>query len=324
MNKISVLIPVYNECKNIVPLHEALNRVTKKIPNYRFEYIFINDGSDDDTEETIAALIQNDNRIKHIELSRNFGKEIALTAGLDAADADAVIMIDADLQHPPALIPELIKKWEEGYEIVGTKRTRVQHSLTRKFASYLFFKIQKIISDVPIHPRTTDFMLLDKKIVHILQTFTERDRMVRRMIDWMGFKRIYIDFEAPARANGSNNYSYKKLFRLAVNSLTGFSLFPLRLAGYLGTLITSGFGLLLTYMLCRQLIFQAQEFTARAYVFTLNSILIGIVLMCLGFIALYIGNIHHEVTNRPLYIIRKKDNFNEPGSPEFKVVQGRG
>lgn len=310
---ITILVPVFNESRNVPRLVEELDKVSASIPRYDFRYVFIDDGSRDDTVKVCEELSGRNPKVSVIELSRNFGKEIALTAGVDHLDSDAVIIMDADLQHPPSYIPQFIKKWEEGYEIVATKRVSSENEpLLRKLGSKLFYIVMNMISEFKMEPQTTDFRLLDRIVIEALKSFREQNRMVRGIIDWMGFKKTYINFEAAERTAGVAGYSYDKLFKLASDSVTSFSLFPLKLAGYLGILI-SGLSLsMLVVMLVDRLTFNHFNITNIAFVIVVNCLLNGIVLCALGLISLYIGNIHTEVVNRPLYIIRKYVNCGLP------------
>ena len=308
---ISILIPSYNEEKNIPLLYEELEKITSKhLDKYNFEYIFVDDGSVDNTIKVLEEYAHKDNKIKLIELSRNFGKEIALTAGIYHVNSDALIIMDADLQHPPVLISTFINKWEEGYEIVATKRLEIENrSLIKKLGSKLFYKMINAMSETEMVSGTTDFRLLDKIVIEELKRFTERNRLVRGLIDWMGFKKIYVEFSAPDRVHGEAGYTLYKLFKLAVSSFTSFSLFPLKLAGYIGIVISVLSGSLFGWMLINKYILLKHTYTPISYVIVANTFLMGIVLMALGMIALYIGFIHTEVTNRPLFIIRKQINF---------------
>lgn len=307
---ITILIPCYNEEKNIEPLYHALMDVTSKLVNYCFEYLFVDDGSQDSTVETLELLSEQNEKVKIIELSRNFGKEIALTAGIHEVNSDALIIMDADLQHPPYLISTFIEKWEEGYEIVATKRTEIENrSFIKKMGSKLFYKLINVMSETEMVSGTTDFRLLDKIVVEELKKFTERNRLVRGLIDWMGFRKTYIEFKAPDRLHGEAGYTLYKLFNLAMSSFTSFSLFPLKVAGYFGIFISTVFGGLFTWMLVDKYILFQKTFSPLSYVIVANTFFIGIVLVALGMTALYIGYIHTEVTNRPLFIIRKKVNI---------------
>ncbi len=305
---IALIVPVFNESDNIKALHTEIVSVFSNLPNYDWKMVYVDDGSKDNSWEIIEGLCETDNHVHGILLSRNFSKELAMTAGLEAAgDADAVIFLDADLQHPPEKIPEFIKEWENGAETVIGIRTDVKdHSIIKKACSWAFNHIFKFLSDIEIHPKSTDFRLIDKKVVTTLSRFSERSRMLRGLIDWLGYKKSFIDFKAPPRPNGGKpTYSYKRLYQLAINSITTFSLLPLRLTGYLGALVSSLSGILLMYMLFTDIVGN-QVYTARAYIIVFNTVLVGIMLFALGLIALYIGNIHTEVMGRPLYVISKK------------------
>lgn len=309
---IAVVIPVYREEKNLPRLYARLMAVTSQISRYSWEYIFVNDGSTDDSLWVLRGLAQRDKRIKVIDFSRNFGKEIALTAGVQATYADAVITLDADLQHPPELIPQMISEWESGAEVVATIRNSIERQpVLRRIGSHVYYWLMARISGLDMIAQTTDFRLLDQKVVEAFRDVTERERMFRGVIDWMGFRKVHVEFDAPARTEGTAGYSYAKLWHLALNSLTSFSLLPLRITGYLGLAITASSGLLLVWMLIANYILRLYAFTPLAIVVVFNTFLIGIVLMAIGLVALYIGTIHTEVVNRPLYVIREKINFND-------------
>jgi glycosyltransferase involved in cell wall biosynthesis len=305
---IAILIPAYNEAGNIPSLLHELTAVLDGLPDYAFTVLFVDDGSSDDTATLLEQATATDPRIGVIELSRNFGKEMALTAGLQALDADAVIIMDGDLQHPPRYIPELLAQWQAGFEVVSTRRVKIdEQPFARRAGSQLFYLLLNSISEFKMEPGTTDFRLLDRVAIEALQQFTERNRLFRGLIDWMGFKRTTIDFDAPARHAGTAHYSYRRLIRLALNSFMAFSLLPLKLAGYAGLFVIVVFGGLLGFMLVDK--FSGSNsfgFSNIAFVIVTNVIMNGIVLSCIGLVALYIGHIHTEVIGRPLYIIRKR------------------
>jgi dolichol-phosphate mannosyltransferase len=307
---ISIVIPVYCEEKNIERLYERLENIAKGLQRYRWEYIFVNDGSSDSSYMELQKLATMDKKVKVLNLSRNFGKEIALSAGVEASSGSAVITMDADLQHPPDLIPEIIKKWEHGTDVVGTIRKRIEKQpLMRRIGSRFFYWLMGKISQVEMVSQTTDFRLIDRRVADIFKMITEKSRMYRGIIDWMGFKKEYIEFDADARMEGIPGYSYKKLFGLAISSITAFSLFPLKIAGFLGVIITFFSSILLLIAFPTRFIFKSQFFSSLSIVVVINTFLIGIVLICLGLIALYIGNIHNEVVNRPLYVVKDRLNF---------------
>lgn len=311
MKQITIVIPVYREARNLERLCARLDKVTGEIPGYEWDYLFVNDGSPDNSLEILRRLAANDSKIKALDLSRNFGKEIALTAGVhDARGCDAVICMDADLQHPPELIPTLVKEWENGAEIVATVRVTIEKQpLLRRVGSHIYYWLMARISGLEMVSQTTDFRLYDRKAVAAFCMATERERMFRGIMDWMGFRKVYVPFRADARTEGQAGYSYTKLWRLAVTSITSFSLLPLRLTGYLGVLITTLSGSLLAWMLGSYFLFSEPPYTPLAIVVVANTFLIGIVLMAIGMVALYIGTIHTEVVNRPLYIVRERLNF---------------
>lgn len=308
---IAVVIPVYREEKNLLNLLARLNTVTFSIAEIDWEYIFINDGSPDSSMGILRQMARLDTKVKVVDLSRNFGKEIALTAGVhEARGCDAVICMDADLQHPPELIATLVSEWQKGVEIVATVRTSIEKQpLLRRVGSHVYYWLMARISGLDMVSQTTDFRLYDKKVVAAFCQATERERMFRGIMDWMGFHKVYVEFRADARTEGEAGYSYAKLWQLAINSITSFSLWPLRLTGYLGVLITSTSGLLLAWMLANFMFQNKEGYTPLAIVVVINTFLIGIVLIAIGLVALYIGTIHTEVVNRPLYLIRERLNL---------------
>jgi dolichol-phosphate mannosyltransferase len=309
---ISIVVPVYNEEKNIDPLYGELMKVFSSLAEYDFEIILVNDGSKDGSIGKLEELSQKDNRVKVLDFSRNFGKEVATSAGCHNAKGDAVITMDADLQHPPELIRELLKKWQEGFEVVYTVRKENKGaSFVKKTTSDIYWWLFNKVSSVDSEPHSTDFRLMDKKVIDAFKDFPEKERLFRGLIDWMGYKRTRVEFVASERNSGIASYSYVKLIRLAINSFTAFSLMPLRLAGYFGIVITSLSFMMLIVMVAVEFLFKWDTFTPLAFVMVANTFLIGIVLSCLGFVALYIARIHDEVIGRPLYIIRKKTNIDE-------------
>lgn len=307
---IEILIPVYNEARNIAPLHESITRIMNGLRNFEFVILFVDDGSSDDSFNEIRRLVNLDPRVKAISLSRNFGKEIALTAGVRASRGDALIMMDADLQHPPEMIPVLIQFWEEGYEVIACDRRFIERrSYWRRLGSWAFNMILNKISETNVQGAGTDFRLLDKKVTNALKQFTERNRLVRGLIDWLGFKRKLVEFDIPPRLHGKANYSVFDLARLAVNSFTSFSLLPLKITGYLGVFIVLLFGSLLTFMFIDKLMKNNFSFSNLAFLAVMNTLSLGVVMMGLGLIALYIGHIFTESVNRPLYVVRDQLNI---------------
>jgi dolichol-phosphate mannosyltransferase len=305
---LSVIVPVYNEEKNVPLFYEKIQKVLNAL-NYAWEIVFINDGSLDKSILELEKISKDDSRVRVIDFSRNFGKEIAVTAGINSCIGDACMILDADLQHPIERIPEFIKKWEKGAEVVvGVRAKNKGEGFVKKVGSYIFYKMINQISDMEIVTRATDFRLLDRVVINEFNRLTEKNRMTRALIDWLGFRREYIQFEANERIHGAPAYSFWKLVRLAFNSMISFSLFPLKFAGYMGIIITFLSGLLGVFILVDRYITQELHFSGSVILAVVILFLIGIVLICLGLIALYIANIHAEVTNRPMYIVRKSKN----------------
>lgn len=312
---ISIIVPAYREEKNLPLLYAEIQKVMGGLRDrYDYELVIVNDGSPDGTWNAIQLLAARDPRVKGVDFSRNFGKEIAVTAGIHAAAGDACVILDADLQHPPRHIPEFLEKWEKGAEVViGIRQENKSAGFLKRSASWVYSQMMRIIANKDFVPRSTDFRLIDKKVAEEFRRFKERVRITRNLIDWLGFKRDYIHFIADRRAEGYATYSFMALVRLALTSFTHHSLFPLRVAGYLGILICFFSGLLGFFMFLNQIIFETfwqPVFSGTAMLATLTIFLIGIVLMCLGLIALYVGNIHSEVLGRHLYIVR--DTIGKP------------
>lgn len=305
---ISIVIPVYNEAANLPLLYKELTRHTQRLP-YQFEVIFVDDGSADESAQILHGLADSDPDVQVIEFARNFGKEAAVSAGLHAAAGHAVIVMDADLQMPPRLIGDFIAQWEDGADIVvGVFATR-NMSFIRRTGAAIFYRIMSTIGQSKITPHATDYRLLDRQVLEVFKQLTERNRITRGMIDWLGFKRAYVPFNQEARRNGRPTYSMKKLITLAMNSFTSFSLVPLKLAGYLGIIILSLSIPAGIFMYVERYILgdpMHLMITGTDMLAILILFLVGVILACMGLISLYIANIHTEVINRPLYVVRKR------------------
>lgn len=311
MNSISIIIPVYNEEENIPLVYAEIKKVWENLKEkYDYEIIFVDDGSKDKSLQVIEALNAQDEKVKYIQFSRNFGKEVATSAGINNAKGEAAILLDADLQHPPELIPEFLKKWEVGTDIViGIRNKNKSDGFIKKIGSFFFYKIINLISDTQIIPQSTDFRLLDKTVIQEFNKLTERNRITRGLIDWLGFKRDYIYFDANERSGGEAGYSTFKLTKLAFSTITAHSFFPLKLAGYLGIIIVLFSAPLGLLIFIDKYILEGPwglSISGSAILATIILFLIGIVLVCLGLMALYIASIQSEVINRPLYVARRK------------------
>ncbi|HSW99008.1 MAG TPA: glycosyltransferase family 2 protein [Candidatus Saccharimonadales bacterium] len=305
---ISIIVPIHNEAQNIPLLYKELTKHTARV-HYQFEFLFVDDGSTDDSPTELQRLTGKDERVRVLEFARNFGKEAAVSAGLDAAWGEAAIILDADLQHPPALIPKFITAWEKGNDVViGVRRYSKEEGRLKRLTSDWFYSLLHMVAHTQITPHASDFRLLDKKVIRVFRQLTERDRITRGLIDWLGFKRAYINFTAPPRKHGAAAYGWGKLIVLAINSFTGYSLFPLKLAGYLGLFILllavpAGSFLCLERFVLRDP--WHWNITGTALLAIMILVLVGIMLGCLGLISLYIARIHSEVSNRPLYVVRR-------------------
>lgn len=306
---ISIIVPVYNEADNLPFLYKEISQHSKALP-YQFEMLFIDDGSQDDSAKVLHKFARTDRRIRLIRFSRNFGKEAAVTAGLHAARGNAALIMDADLQMPPSIMKQFIRKWELGAEVVvGVFKSR-NLSLVKKAGAKLFYKIMQRISHTKITPNATDYRLLDRKVINVFNQFTERNRITRGLIDWLGFEREYIYFEQRPRKFGTPGYTLRKLINLALNSFTAYSLLPLRLAGYIGTAILAisipgGVFLYVERYVLNDYLHLGINGTTMLAVVTV--FMVGLVLACLGLMSMYIAHIHAEVTNRPLYVVRPEE-----------------
>lgn len=310
--RITIIVPAYNEGGNLKDFRDCVDDTISGLDDYIWEFLFVDDGSSDDTWMNIEDLSREDPRVRGISLTRNFGKENAMTAGAESLqDPDAAIFMDADLQHPPSLIPEMLKRWKKGYQIVATHRTTRHDSWVRELGTNLFYYFINRYSDLNMQPKATDFRLLDRQVLKVFKTFRERNRFFRGIVDWMGFQKTFISFSAPLRRNGKSTFNYRSLYSMAINSFTSFSLVPLRITGYVGLFVIIVSFLLLIYMFMAHLILHLTLFTPMAYFVVCNTLLFGVVLAALGMIALYIGHIHTEVIGRPMYIVKNQAGFME-------------
>jgi glycosyltransferase involved in cell wall biosynthesis len=302
---ISVVVPIYNEALNLPTFYDHLHTVFDNLEQ-KYQLIFVNDGSTDDSASILDHYSDTNQHIQVLHLSRNFGKEVALTAGLNHATGNAAIMLDADLQHPPKFIPEFISKWQNGADVViGVRTESGKESRFHKIASVIYYKILSTLSDVPIVPHATDFRLIDRQVIDQFARFTEHNRMLRGLIDWLGFERDYVYFAAQKRHAGQAAYGTRQLIKLAMNSFVSMSLAPLKFATWLGTIIIVTAGPLGLFIAIDKFLFHnPHHFTGVAGLSVLVIFLVGIMLIGLGIIGLYIAGIHSEVSNRPLYVIR--------------------
>lgn len=301
--KISVVIPCYNEEGNVRKIYEA---VIEQLSNYNFQLLFVDDCSMDRTLNIMKELNKSDNRVDYISFSRNFGQISGLRAGLEYANGDCVISLDADMQHPPELIPQMIKKWEEGYDIVSTLRKDVENvSFFKKLTSSLFYRVFNKLSDIQIKPGAADFRLLDRKIVEILvRDFNEYHYYLKGLVNWVGFNHAEIEYEVRERFSGQTKYSISKLINLAIDGITSFSIKPLKLAILLGFSLSVFSAVYSIYAIYMALF---TDETVKGWTSVLVSILFigGVNMILLGIIGEYLGKLYIQSKNRPIFLIKE-------------------
>jgi polyisoprenyl-phosphate glycosyltransferase len=306
---ISIVIPIFNEQENIPHVYERVTAIMSSVQSmYNYEIIFINDGSHDASWHLLTQIAKGDEQVKALSFSRNFGHQAALTAGYDVAIGDAVITMDADLQDPPVLILEMLQAWEQGAEIVYARRINRRDSFIKRITAAWFYKFLDKVADVRIPRNVGDFRLVDKKIVLQLRQFRERARYLRGMVAWTGFKQAYVDFNRPDRFAGKTGYTWKKMFKLAVDGLTSFSMFPLKVAAYVGLIIIfSGCGML-AYIAFDTLVFNV-SYPLFKWLITGIYMFMGVQFLLLWLLGEYIGRIYDQQKGRPLYIV--SDTLNQ-------------
>ncbi|HZM64610.1 MAG TPA: glycosyltransferase family 2 protein [Candidatus Saccharimonadales bacterium] len=304
---ITILIPAYNEEEVLDKLYQRLDALGKEITDYHLEFLFVNDGSRDRTLEMIKEYRAKDSRVSFVSLSRNFGKEIGMIAGLDHADGDAVVIIDADLQDPPELIPQMIKHWEDGYDDVYARRSsRAGETWLKKVTSKLYYRMLQRSTRIPIQPDTGDFRLLDKRCVTALRQIRESQRNAKGMFSWIGFKKKEIVYTRDPRAAGQTKWSYPKLINLAIDGLTSFTTAPLRLASIMGVVI-SIFAFVYIVITVARAVLYGPDVAGYPSLMSVMLFLGGVQLLSLGIIGEYIARIFNETKQRPLYFVDEYD-----------------
>lgn len=312
---ITILIPAYNEQEVVAPLMERLDSLARTNDDYDWEFLFINDGSRDETYPILKDFARIDRRISLINLSRNFGKETAMLAGFDYARGDAVVVIDADLQDPPELIPRMINYWQKGYDdVFARRRNRAGESWVKKSTSRWYYRILQNSTNIPIQVDTGDFRLLSRRFVDALRQFRESERYTKGMYSWVGLKKKEILYDRDPRAAGQSKWNYRKLTNLAIDGITSFTTAPLRLSTIIGSVISLIAFIYILYLIIRPL-FGID--TGAGYSSTMAVILFlgGIQLLSLGIIGEYIGRIFNETKHRPLYFV---DEYHEADSSKAK------
>ena len=308
---LSVAIPVYNEAGGLADFNKALIASVDKATDGSYERIYCNDGSLDKTAQLIEGFHKQNPKVKLISFSRNFGKEIATTAALHAATGQAVITIDADGQHPVELIPEFLERWRDGTKVViGVRQSNQNEGWVKRYGSKLFYKIFNRFTGIKLIPGSSDYRLIDQVVCREFVRMTERSRITRGLIDWLGYPRDYIKFKANARLSGEAGYSFKKLFKLAIDSIVSMSKSPLHFIAYLGAVVLPistiiGLVMVIDAAVGDPLGLRA---TGSAYAVVLILFLVGVLLVSQGIIGLYLSQIHTETQNRPLYIIDEENS----------------
>ncbi|MBU8853122.1 glycosyltransferase [Priestia megaterium] len=306
--KYSIVVPVYNEEEVI---HETYRRLTEVMRSTKeaYELLFVNDGSRDRTAEIIKEYSKQDPAVVLLDFARNFGHQIAITAGMDYARGEAVVVIDADLQDPPELILEMIEKWEQGFDVVYAKRTkRKGETYFKKQTAAMFYRFLRAMTDIDIPLDTGDFRLLDRKVCNQMNSIQEKNRFVRGLVSWVGFKQIAVEYERDERLAGESKYPLKKMLKLSMDGITSFSYKPLKLASYAGVTL-SGIGFIYLLVVLYLKLFTESTITGWSSLIVIQLFFSGIILIILGMIGEYIGRIYDETKNRPLYIVREKYQF---------------
>ena len=311
MKKISIIIPAYNEEESLPILYDRMKKLMEMMKEYEFEILFVNDGSKDRTIELIKEMRQKDNRVSYVDFSRNFGKEIAMIAGLDYATGDCVIFIDADLQDPPELIPELVKYWEEGYDDVYAKRrSRKGEKWFKKFTSKMYYKVLQKVTNIEIQRDTGDFRLLDRRCVNALKKLRESQRNTKSMFSWIGYKKKEVLYDRDPRVAGNTKWNYAKLIDLAVDGITSLTTSPLRLSTFIAIPTFIVLFIYFIYVIIKSFVIH-EAIQAFQAIILLILFFSGIQILLFGIMGEYMGRIFNETKSRPLYLINEYNGKKE-------------
>ena len=324
-DRVCVVVPAFNEGTGLLALHARLSPVLERLA-CEVRLLFVDDGSSDDTWAVIQSLVARDPTVSGLRLSRNFGKEIAMTAGLDAVDADAVVLIDADLQDPPELIPVFVERWREGHDVVFGRRTRRQgEGWVKRATASGFYRLMERLSQTPIPRDTGDFRLLSRRAVEGLRGLRERHRFMKGLFTWVGYNQCAVDYERDPRHSGTSKFNYWKLWNFALEGITGFSTLPLRLATYIGVATAVAAFLFGGYIIAKTLLW-GEQVPGYPSLMTVMLFLGGIQLMALGVIGEYLGRLYQEAKQRPLYLVDRllPAAADQPGAGLPAAVQAAG
>lgn len=312
MNKVSLVIPMYYEEKVVDECYKRVKQCLENLKEYEHEIIFINDGSKDKTLELLENIAQNDKNVKIISFSRNFGHQAAVTAGLRYVTGDAIVIMDADLQDPPELIPDMLKLWEEGNEVIYAKRkTRKGESAFKLFSAEMFYKTLNALSDVEIPKNTGDFRLVDRKVVDVINKMPEHNKFLRGLFSWVGYKQIPFEYERQERFAGKTKYPLKKMLKLASDGIISFSTKPLKLVGALG-IVSIAISIIILIYAFASYIFKSDDVSAGwTSIIVAVTFFAGVQLLSIWIMSEYIGRIYEEAKNRPEYIVDKEINIDK-------------
>lgn len=303
---ISYIFPIYNESGNIDLLYSTLNTLLSEHSQYKYELVFINDGSKDDSLEKLIRIQKNDKRVVLLDFAKNYGHQIAVTAGIDQAKGDAIIIMDSDMQDPPKVSFELLEKWEEGYSVVYAQRRSRKDTFFKKISADLFYRTLQKLADIDIPRNTGDFRLIDRQVAEELKKFKEHNRFLRGMVSYIGFKQIAVQFDRDERFAGVTGYPLSKMLKFAADGIFSFSTYPLKFIRNFGFFVAALAFLGIVYAITMKIFFP--QITIEGWTFIVISILFmgGVQLIMLGVLGSYIGRIYTETQNRPLYAIRRK------------------
>ncbi len=311
MKKITIIIPAYNEQDSLPFLYERMEKLINSIENYEFEILFVNDGSKDKTIDLIKEYREKDKRISYVDFSRNFGKEIAMIAGLDYAQGDAVIFMDADLQDPPELIPKMIEYWEQGYDdVYAQRKSRKGETWLKKFTSKMYYRLLQTLTNVEIQKDTGDFRLLDRRCVNALKKLRESQRCSKSMFSWIGYNKKAIYYNRDPRVAGQTKWNYRKLVNLAIDGITSFTTSPLRISTYIAIPTFMALVIYFIYVIAKCCI-EGVVIQAFQAIILLVLFFSGIQILLFGIVGEYLGRIFNETKNRPLYLIKEYNGKRE-------------
>jgi glycosyltransferase involved in cell wall biosynthesis len=316
---ISIVVPVYNEAPVIRAFHDRLKKTVEALPSFDWEMIFVDDGSTDNSYEIIKSLANADSRMTLLKLSRNFGHQMAITAGMDAASGDAVVIIDADLQDPPEIIVQFAEKWQQGYDVVyGVREKREGEKRMKLLTASVYYRVLRRLTKINIPVDAGDFRLITREVVDQLRKLKEKERFVRGLVSWVGFRQVGILYSRDKRYAGDTKYPYRKMMKFALDGITSFSTVPLRLSTWLGYLASA----LAFLYACSVFVQKALGYTVQGWATIMVGVLFlgGVQLICLGIIGEYIGRIYEESKQRPLYIVENK--YRNPAPREVPASVG--